>query len=60
MTICYGYRLLLMAIGYGYPLFDFAIDILYGYWFWLLSIVDDYRLLLWLLILFFTIDYFEV
>jgi len=26
MAICYGYRLLLMAIGYGYPLFDFAID----------------------------------
>jgi hypothetical protein len=49
-----------MPISYGYPLFDFAIGYCYGYLFWLLTIVDDYRLLLWLLILFFTIDYFEV
>jgi hypothetical protein len=46
MTICYGYRLLLMPISYGYPLFDFAIGYCYGYLFWLLTIVDDYRLLL--------------
>jgi hypothetical protein len=42
---------LVLAIGYGYPLFDFAINYCYGDWFWLLAIVDGYRLLLWLLII---------
>jgi hypothetical protein len=51
----------MLAVGYGYPLFDFVIDYCYGFWFWLLlmaigygypllAIVDCYRLLLWLLI----------
>jgi hypothetical protein len=44
----------MLAIGYGYPSFDFATDYCYGYWFWQLAIVDGYRLLLWLLILFFN------
>jgi hypothetical protein len=35
-----------MAIGYGYPLFDFATNYYYGYQLWLLAIVDGYRLLL--------------
>jgi hypothetical protein len=49
MAIGYGNWLLLMAIGYGYPLFDFVTNYCYGYWFWLLAIVDGYKLLLWLL-----------
>jgi hypothetical protein len=32
MVIGYGYWLLLMAIGYGSPLFDFATNYCYGYW----------------------------
>jgi hypothetical protein len=35
-----------MAIGYGYLVFDFAIDYCYDDWFWLLDTVDGYRLLL--------------
>ncbi len=41
-----------MAIGCGYPLFDFATDYCYGFWFQLLVIVDNYSRLLWLLIIF--------
>jgi hypothetical protein len=31
MGIRYGYWLLLTAVGYGYPLFDFATNYCYGY-----------------------------
>jgi hypothetical protein len=37
---------MVMAIGYGHPLVDFVIDYCYGYWLWLLDIVDGYKLLL--------------
>jgi hypothetical protein len=35
----------MLAVGYGYPLFDFVIDYCHGFWFWLLVIVDGYPLL---------------
>jgi hypothetical protein len=32
----------LLAIGYGYSLFNFDIDYFYGYRLWLLAIADGY------------------
>jgi hypothetical protein len=46
MAIGYGYWLLLMAIIYGYLIFDFATNYCYGYWLLLMAI--DYCQ--WLLI----------
>jgi hypothetical protein len=33
LAVGYGYPLFDFAVGYGYSLFDFVIDYCYGFWF---------------------------